>query len=590
MVRIPALGAHVEGEATRFGAYVTAVEAPAVRILAPDGSAVATHPLEPVGGGYHEALVDGVGDGARYKLVLGDREVPDPFARWLPEGVHGPGVVLGPSRYAWRHGLGVERPMRAQVIYELHVGTFTREGTYRAASARLGDLAALGVTTVELMPIASFAGRRGWGYDGVAHFAPFAPYGEPDDLRAFVDEAHGHGLGVILDVVYNHFGPSGNYLGAFSRDWFRDDVMTPWGDALDFRHAPMRRLVLDNVSYWLDEFRFDGLRLDAIATIVDPSPLHILRELAARVSARRPRPVVIAEDDRNDPASLLELGVDAVWADDWHHQVHVTLTGERDGYYGAYTPGIGGVARAIEQGWLYEGATFLPWGRPRGAPASGIEAAAFVYALQNHDQIGNRALGERLHALVGTEAFIGMSALFLLLPMTPLLFMGQEWAASTPFLYFTDHDADLGRAVTEGRRAEFASFDAFSDPSRRERIPDPQALETFERSKLVWGERDSGMHARVLETYRRLLQLRRSDTVIGTADRDGLRAWAEESVLLVLLEAAAGRRLIAVNVGAAPAPRPAACAGAPELFSTQPETVEEALAPWEATLFDVSQS
>lgn len=547
------LGARVEGGKVVFRAFVTGCEVCAVRLFDAEGGVRATHPMEALGDGYFEARLDGVGPGALYKLVVGERELPDPYARALPHGVHGPAMVLGDSMYSWRHE-PVARPLSEHVLYEVHVGTFTAEGTYAAAAERLPDLVELGVTAVELMPISSFPGERGWGYDGVAHFAPFAPYGAPDDLRRFIDAAHGLGLAVILDAVYNHLGPSGNYLAAYSKEYFTHDVKTPWGDGLNFTHPVVRRFVIDNALFWLADFRFDGLRLDATHAIVDPSPRHVLRELADEAAKLSPPRLLIAEDERNDPSLVLETGLSALWADDFHHQVRVTLTGEKDGYYAAYQPGAAGVARTIERGWLYEGQRHAPLGAPRGAPADGLRAEQLVYTLQNHDQIGNRAVGDRLSSAIGVDAYCAVSALLLFLPMTPLLFMGQEWAASSPFLYFTDHEEELGRLVSAGRREEFKAFTDFADPAARARIPDPQAKTTFLRSRLRWDERTEGDHARVLSFYRACLSLRRDDPVLRASGREGLFAEARGEVLLVRRELGGARRWLIVNFDPGPVP------------------------------------
>ena len=430
------------------------------------------------------------GHGTLYKFVVGGQELPDPYARYLPAGVHGPAMVVD-SKYTWKHPAAPPPPPGQEIIYEVHVGTFTNEGTFEAARGRLDYLAELGVTAVELMPLSSFAGGRGWGYDGVAHFAPFAGYGTPDDLRRFIDAAHERGLRVLLDVVYNHFGPAGNYLRQFSKSYFTSAVHNAWGEALDFRDEAMRRYVLDNARYWFTEFRIDGLRLDAIQTIVDPSPRHILAELGDQASKFAPPRILIGEDDANDPRRISEMGLTGVWADDFHHALHVTLTGETDGYYSGYPRGAETLARIIERGWLYEGEISPSTGKPRGHRATGMDAAAFVYCLQNHDQIGNRAVGDRLTERVSPDAYRAASVLLLLLPMTPLLFMGQEWGATSPFLYFTDHEPDLGKLISLGRRDEFKSFRDFADPERRASIPDPQSLDTFARSRLRWEERDA---------------------------------------------------------------------------------------------------
>jgi maltooligosyltrehalose trehalohydrolase len=553
------LGARVVGGRTRFAAYVTTSQRCHVRLFEVDGKPDRTVELEALGGGYFAAEVPGAGQGTLYKLVIDGKELPDPYARWLPLGVHGPAMVVEPH-LAWRHGEGVYRPLREHVLYELHVGTFTEEGTYAAARTRLRDLALLGVTAIELMPVAAFAGTRGWGYDGVAQFAPFAPYGVPDELRRLVDEAHGLGLSVFLDVVYNHFGPAGNYLRAFAPEYFSASLKNAWGDAPDFTHPAMRRYLLDSALAWLTEYRFDGLRLDAIHALVDPSPRHILRELADKVARLSPPKLLIAEDERNDPGGVGELGMHALWADDFHHQVRVTLTGERDGYYQAYEPGAAGIAAALQHGWLYRGQSYPPTGQPRGHDAGELPAEAFVYCLENHDQIGNRAFGDRLSEVVSIEATCAASCLLLFLPMTPLLFMGQEWAASSPFLYFTDHEAELGRLIAEGRRAEFKSFRAFLDPATRDSIPDPQAPSTFLRSRLRWDERDFGHHARVLQLHRDLLALRRQDEVLrASAGRADLEATAHGDVLVVRRRSAGGERLLLANLGASEAAVPSAC-------------------------------
>jgi maltooligosyltrehalose trehalohydrolase len=542
------LGAHPSEGGTRFRVFSDAARC-SVRSYDEGGAVLDERPLRALGDGLFETFWPEQGHGLLYRFVLDERELPDPYARFLPQGVHGPAMVIEPG-YAFRHPLP-GRPLREQVLYELHVGTFTPSGTYLGARERLPELAALGVTTLELMPLAAFAGERGWGYDGVALYAPFAPYGTPDDLRGFVDAAHGLGLGVVLDVVYNHLGPAGNYLSAYSSRYFTDRHPTPWGDAPNFADTPFRRLALENALYWLEEFRFDGLRLDATHALFDPSPCHFLRELAEAVRRLRPDRLLFAEDERNAPELVTKDRLDALWADDFHHQVHVTLTGEREGYYAGYAPGAGGVARAIERGWLYEGEPWPLGGAPRGAPARELSAERFVYALQNHDQVGNRARGERLSALVSIDAYLAAALLMLCLPMTPLLFMGEEWAAASPFLYFTDHEPELGRSVTAGRRREFAHFDAFRDASAQASIPDPQARETFLASRLDWDEQRREPHARALALYGKALALRRVDSVLRRVSREGMTARAHGDVLTVLLQAQGEVRAVVVNFGTA---------------------------------------
>jgi maltooligosyltrehalose trehalohydrolase len=558
-------GAHVEGSGTRFRAFTTSARGCAVRLFDAAGRELATEPMERRSDGVFERVVHGVGHGALYSFVLDGRVLPDPYARFLPQGVHGPAMVVEP-RHVFRHTAPV-RGLAEQVIYELHVGTFSEQGGYEGVIARLPDLAALGVTTLELMPVASFAGQRGWGYDGVALFAPFAPYGTPDELCALVDAAHAQGLSVMLDVVYNHFGPDGNYLSAYCPEYFRSDQSNVWGPAPDFTHPAMRAYVLDNARTWLEDFRFDGLRLDAVHAIVDGSPRHVLREL----SEQFPGKILVAEDDRNDPAVVEKLGLGAVWADDFHHQVRVTLTGEKDGYYGAYTGGVEALARTIERGWFFEGQVYDPSGKARGKPAPGLPPWAFVYCIQNHDQIGNRALGERLTAQVSIDAYCMVSALLLFLPATPLLFMGQEWAATTPFLFFTDHEPELGAKVSKGRREEFKHFRAFSDPAERDRIPDPQALDTFLRSRLSWSERNRPAQRRVLALYRELLALRRDDAVLRGSAHERPETYVRGEVLCVRRRAASGERLLLANFGKREESLAELAPGAWQpLFSTRP--------------------
>lgn len=548
--RPPALGAAIERGGTTFRVWTTRARRVAVRLFDGAQRPSRTLDLEARGGGDFETHVPSLGAGTLYKFVLDDREVPDPYARFLPFGVHGPAEVVERSYVS---------PLRPRVAlerlstYELHVGTFTPEGTYDSARARLKDIADLGVSAIELMPLAAFPGERGWGYDGVAHYAPHAPYGRPGDLRRFVQAAHELGLMALLDVVFNHFGPDGNYLSCYAPEYFTSAHATPWGDALDFTQPRMRAHVLGAARMWLDEYGFDGLRLDATHAIFDPSRPHILRALADLAASLDPARLLVAEDDRNEASLVTEQGLDAIWADDFHHQLRVLLTGERDGYYAAYDPTPAALAHAIERGWSYEGQSYSPWGRPRGTSADSLLAEQFVYCIENHDQAGNRAFGERLSQQVSPEAFCAASTLLLFLPMSPLLFMGQEWGASTPFLYFTQHNPELGALVSKGRREEFKSFQGFSDPEARARIPDPQDAATFERSKLRWDERRAPGHARILSIVRELLRLRREDPILRQrCERRDLRARAQGDLLVVDRSGDGGRRVLLANFTARP--------------------------------------
>jgi maltooligosyltrehalose trehalohydrolase len=469
--------------------------------------------------GFFEAWLDGAGPGTRYRyFVDGHGPFPDPASRWQPKGVHGPSEVVDASRFPWTDHAWSGVTMKDLVIYELHVGTFTPLGTFAGVRDKLPTLRDLGITAIELMPVADFPGQRNWGYDGVCPFAPARCYGSPDDLRALVDAAHGLGLAVLLDTVYNHLGPDGNYLGAFSPFMHNESHSTPWGGAINLdgpNSGPVRAYFIENALHWLSEYHFDGLRLDATHALCDKSPRHFLAELAAQAHALPgPRRLIIAEDDRN-LAMLIRredeggMGLDGVWADDFHHQVRRKLAGDSDGYFSDFSGTPADIADTIARGFFFRGQDVPRLGRSRGSDPSGILAEHFVFCIQNHDQIGNRALGERLHHQIDPAAYRAALALLLLSPQTPLLFMGQEWAASSPFLYFTDHNPELGRLVTEGRRLEFKAFAAFSSPSTRARIPDPQDEATFACSRLCWEEREHETHARSLALVQALLAIRR---------------------------------------------------------------------------------
>ncbi|MCC7370129.1 MAG: malto-oligosyltrehalose trehalohydrolase [Chloroflexi bacterium] len=551
------LGANVEDGGVRF--RVWAPNARRVEVEIGQGERASRQALTAEDDGYHAGLVAGAqaGDRYRYRLDGGD-PFPDPCSRSQPDGPHGPSQVVDPRRFQWHDegwtGIGPD----GLVIYELHVGTFTPAGTFDAAIGRLADLRDLGITAIELMPLAEFPGRRNWGYDGVDLYAPFSGYGGPEGLRRFVDAAHGHGLAVLLDAVYNHFGPDGNYLRVYADAYFTHRHTTPWGDAINYdgpSSGPVRHFVLQNVRYWLREYHLDGLRLDATHAIVDDSPRHLLSEIAeAAHSIPGRRAVVIAEDHRNVVQQIHAperggLGLDGVWADDFHHALRTYLTGEREAYYANYTGSLADLATTIEGGFLFQGQKRPATGELRGTKVTDEPARAFVYCSENHDQVGNRALGERLAHLIDRERYLVASAVLLLVPETVMLFQGQEFAASSPFQFFTDHNADLGKLVTDGRRKEFAAFTAFADPKRRKQIPDPQAESTFTRSVLDWSERVA--HAGVLDLYRTLLRLRRDDPVLRRQDRSATRAAALTTDLLAIRRFQDDdERLLLANFGA----------------------------------------
>ncbi|MDP9043720.1 MAG: malto-oligosyltrehalose trehalohydrolase, partial [Pseudomonadota bacterium] len=471
--------------------------------------------------GWHAATLAGVPAGTRYRFDVDGQRVPDPASRQQFDDADGDSVVVDPRRHAWQDTAWRGRPWHEAVIYELHVGAFTPEGTYAAAAAHLPELAALGITAIELMPLADFPGRFGWGYDGTLPYAPDTCYGTPDELKALVDRAHAHGLMVFLDVVYNHFGPDGNFLHGWCPEFFNPDHQTPWGAAINFdgaHNAPVRQFFLQNALYWVEEFHMDGLRLDAIHQIRDDSPLHIVHEIAARLhhGPGRTRHVhLILENERND-AALLARGTDrtpalatAQWNDDFHHAAHVGLTGEDGGFFVDYGPdSVQRLARALAQGFVYQGERSEFRDAAHGTPSAHLPSVAFISFLQNHDQIGNRALGERMHVLAPRDALEAIYACLLLAPHVPMFFMGEEFAASSPFLYFCDFSGDLGDAVTAGRRAEFANFPGFSNDAARAEIPAPTARATFLASKLRWEEREQSPHRERLDLIGQLLAVR----------------------------------------------------------------------------------
>jgi maltooligosyltrehalose trehalohydrolase len=542
------IGATPDVGGTRFRVWAPKVRRVEV-VLYDKGRQSATYTLEPESRGYFAAMIAQAGAGTRYMYRLDGRAPrPDPASRFQPEGVHGPSQVVDPSAYQWGDQGWRGVALADLVIYELHVGAATPAGTFDALIERLDNVRDLGVTAIELLPVADFPGQRNWGYDGVNLFAPSRVYGGPEALRRLVDAAHARGLAVLLDVVYNHFGPDGNYLRDFSATYFTARHHTPWGEALNFDgpdSRPVRDYFIANACYWAHEYHIDGLRLDATHAILDDGRPHFLAELAAAIRDSLPAErhfVLIAENEHNDPTLLREqgtgdrgqgtgdrrsplaprphppspishppgYGLDAVWADDFHHQVRVALTGEREGYFVDYSGSAADLVATLHGGWFYTGQHSVLLGKPRGAPADDVPPQRFVLCIQNHDQVGNRAVGDRLHHQIGLPEYRAASALLLLSPYTPLLWMGQEWAASTPFQFFTNHNRELGRLVTEGRRAEFAGFAAFAGAE----VPDPQAEETFLRSKLRWEERAEPPHDGVLRLYRELLRLRRTQPAL----------------------------------------------------------------------------
>jgi maltooligosyltrehalose trehalohydrolase len=502
-----------------FGAHLLPGGQTRFRLWAPDVAEVSVEidgaptPMQRDDHGVFEATVPAAA-GSKYRYrIAPDLAVPDPASRLQAGDVHDASVVTDPA-YPWQHRGWRGRPWAETVIYELHPGT---SGGFSGIEQQLPRLAALGITAIELMPIADFPGRHNWGYDGVLPYAPDTAYGTPEDLKHLIDTAHGLNLQVFLDVVYNHFGPDGNYLNAYASSFFRADQHTPWGNAIDFRRAEVRAFFIENALYWLNDFRFDGLRFDAVHAIEDD---RFLADLAATIRKAIPnRHIHLILENENNDSSLLrgmpaEQKFDAQWTDDWHHCAHVLLTGESEGYYGDFANPAEQMVRCLAEGFAYQGEPSAHAdGAPRGTPSAHLPPTAFVICLQNHDQIGNRAMGDRLTTLADPEALRAAAALLLLTPQIPMIFAGEEWGSKTPFLFFTDHNKDLGKLVTEGRRKEFAHFAAFSNPATREKIPDPNAPETFHASVALPPKTPTAEEQSWLDLYSACLNLRAAQIV-----------------------------------------------------------------------------
>ncbi len=535
-----------------------------VVLVSPAGRVIETAPLIPGSGGYHEALVPHAQPGSLYYLEVGDGvRVADPISRFQPDGPDGPSEVIDPAAYRWRDGTWTGIP-RHRVVYELHVGTFTPEGTWAAAVGELRALADLGVTVLEVLPIAEFPGRFGWGYDGVLPFAPTRLYGRPDDVRAFVDAAHQLGLGVILDVVYNHCGPDGSPLGRITPAYLSPEA-TEWGQGLNFDgpdSQAVREMVRANAACWITEFHFDGLRLDATQAIKDASPRHIMAELTAEArNAAAPRPIWIVGENEPQDARLLEdptrggAGLDALWNDDFHHAASVVLTGLREAYYLDYQGSPQEFVSAARHGFLYQGQWHTWQRQPRGTAARRIRADRFVAFLENHDQLANSLDGRRLHQRSSPGRYRALTALLLLGPWTPMLFQGQEYGATTAFLYFADHRPELAAAVRDGRRQFLAQFSSLD--GRLAHVPSPDDPETFRRSQLDPAER--GRHPAMVALHRSLLDLRRRDPAFHDRDRfevDGAVLGSTTFVLRFVdrapdIQTDATDRLLVVNLGGA---------------------------------------
>jgi len=552
------LGASVRPGVVTFSAW-----APRCRSLdlIIDGRPV--RPMRQEADGLFETQIENLPVGTRYQYRLdGERFRPDPVSRWQPEGVHGPSMVVDPSSFPWTDEGFTGHALADLVFYELHVGTFTAAGTFEAVIPHLERLIDLGVTAIELMPVAEFPGSRNWGYDGVHLYAPQSTYGGPQGLRRLVDAAHARGLSVVLDVVYNHLGPEGNYLAEYG-PYFTDRYKTPWGSAMNFDGPDgggVRRHFVDNARYWVREFHVDGFRLDAIHAIHDAGAVHILTEIvqAARAEGRRlGRPVhVVAESHDNDRNLVLAaaeggIGLDAVWSDDFHHALHAHLTGETNGYYSDFGAPRH-IARAIEQGFAFQGEESVYFGRARGTPSADLPGDRFIISVQNHDQVGNRALGDRLSTIVPFEAVKLAAALLFVTPAVPLLFMGEEYGETAPFQYFTSFiDRELSQAVRRGRAAEFSRF-AWTRP-----IPDPDAPTTFVASRLNHALAAAPRHRELYQYYRRWLELRSTHPALGAAHKERTRSILDAAgeILTVTRSAPTGESLVlTANLTSTPRP------------------------------------
>lgn len=520
------------------------------------------HPLTQDAQGYYSGFVSDVRAGDRYSLVLDDGHViPDPVSRFQPEGAHGPSQLIDSRPFRWTDSAWRGRPLEEQVLYEMHVGTFTRDGTWKSALLQLDELASLGITTLEVMPVAEFPGNWGWGYDGVCLFAPWHHYGTPDDFRGFVDKAHRVGIGIVLDVVYNHLGPDGNYLARLSPNYFSTAHQTDWGAAINFDgpdSGPVREFFLTNARYWIEEFHLDGLRLDATQDIHDESPRdrHILTEIGqtARAAASDRTIVLIAENEPQHSELCRSIdqggsGLDALWNDDFHHSAMVALTGRREAYYTDYLGEPQEFINAAKYGYLYQGQWYSWQKKRRGHPGLDLTPAAFITFLQNHDQIANSFSGLRAHQLGSPGRYRALTALLLLGPGTPMLFQGQEFAASTPFLYFADHNPELARLVAEGRRNFLTQFPSLNNSEALEKLHDPGDASTYRDCCLNFAERDE--HAPLYQLTRDLLALRKVEPCFRQQHRRGLdgAVLGPEAFLLRYFLDDDGDRILLVNLG-----------------------------------------
>jgi len=569
--RLP-IGAEAQGHGTHFRVWAPRSESVSIELGEDCQSqrSLGTFPLEAEGDGYFSGLVAPARTGLHYKLQLSQGIFPDPASRFQPDGPHAASRIIDPTPFEWSDGQWKGRTNERRVIYELHVGTFTPEGTWRSAAEQLDTLAGLGITTIEMMPVADFPGRYGWGYDGVCLFAPTRLYGEPDDLRHFIDRAHSCSLEVILDVVYNHLGPDGNYLPEFSADYFSKRYQNEWGEPLNFdgeSSGPVREYFLTNAAYWISEFHFDGLRLDATQQIFDSSPEHMIAAItkAVRTAANGRATYMVGENEPQQTCLVRSFekggyGLDALWNDDYHHCGIVALTGRMEAYYSDYRGTAQEFISAAKWGYLYQGQRYIWQKSRRGTPSLELRPTHFVNCLENHDQVANSLWGKRLFDLGNAGRARALTALLLLGPGTPMLFQGQEFAASSPFVYFADHNPELAAKVAAGRAEFLRQFPSIASPEATAMLPEPESAETFLRCKLDFAEREK--HDEVYRLHKDLLRLRKEDPLLGKAERgtyDGATL-GERAFLLRFFGRAQDDRLLIVNLGPAltfsPAPEP----------------------------------
>jgi maltooligosyltrehalose trehalohydrolase len=560
MRRLP-VGAEVQSTGgVHFRVWAPRRQQVEILIEPPGENSATAYTLAWEGAGYFSGLLPEPATGMRYRYLLdGKIACPDPASRFQPEGPHGPSEIIDPGDFAWtdQDWLGID--IAGQVIYEMHIGTFTKEGTWEAAARELAALASAEITVLEIMPVADFAGSFGWGYDGVDLYAPTRLYGTADDFRRFVDRAHNAGVAVILDVVYNHFGPDGAYFEEFSDDYFTDRYENEWGRAINFdgrNSAPVREFVIANAGYWIDEFHIDGLRLDATQQIFDASSPHILSEITRRArEAASGRSIIVVAENEPQHVKLVRpvddggYGMDALWNDDFHHSAVVAVTGRNEAYYTDFRGSPQELISAAKWGYLYQGQNYSWQKQRRGTPAFGVPPSAFVNYIQNHDQIANSALGLRLDRLASPGRYRAITALLLLAPGTPMLFQGQEFASSSPFLFFADHQPELAAAVRKGRAEFLSQFRSIAMPETQERLPRPDERATFERCKIDCTERER--HADAYALHCDLLRLRKQHAAFSRQESgafDGA-VLGPELFLLRFFAGAAGDRLLLINLG-----------------------------------------